>query len=223
MKFNNSVSATTIGIRVVTPPKNQTVLEGSDVILTCGVSDAEEMIYFQWTAHSLNSVDRILGDAIFQVPARPSGEPSNPAKYTVKNKYDLEIKNVTLNDSGWYACRVQNMIHVATLIVFGKYSKQVFNLRIIPFDKLTERPQLILGDQESFVDGETTDVECIARYGKTESYKLNRSERPWLAIVINGRPLNTQDIFDVADNGYTEMRAVSICMHCNGRKLDCVL
>ena len=110
------------GQAVTSMPKHATVSVGASVLLNCTL--ASPATIFKWVGYprDLTPANEQLGKSIFQVrDGTPSG-PQESARYAVEGQYNLRIKSTTLNDGGWYYCRVGNDPYKANVVVVGRCS-----------------------------------------------------------------------------------------------------
>ena len=109
------------GQTIAKAPRDTTARVGDEVQIDCNVNGFIEGNSFEWRVRNQRAMNHQLGDKIYQVPPRASGEPSNASHYAINGTYNLVIKQVTLDDGGWYACRLNNLHRTAHVVVMGEY------------------------------------------------------------------------------------------------------
>nr|KAG5686117.1 hypothetical protein BaRGS_001182 [Batillaria attramentaria] len=89
---------------IIEGPKNQTVVIGANATLTCKIVLSDLHPHLQWLKHY-----QVNGSYV-----KENGQPFvtviQTATVNVSNPEQLFIRNVTMDDAGWYTCVVQNAI-----------------------------------------------------------------------------------------------------------------
>ncbi len=113
----------TRSLSIIHPPTDTVAFAGSDVILTCGINGdvTGSGDYLEWMEYISGPLGVRIWSSNFQ---RENIRHPNGSRYEITGFYNLRIRNVSLDDSGSYGCRLLvangNFIR-ATLAVVGKF------------------------------------------------------------------------------------------------------
>ncbi|ELT97448.1 hypothetical protein CAPTEDRAFT_221438 [Capitella teleta] len=184
------LAASSSAQQITTKPENQVVRVGDLVQFDCGVTGFSSGNSFQWLSRNIRNYDSFLaGESIFEVPARASGEPSDPNRYDIEGTYNLQIKKVTLQDAGWYGCRVRTTTHFATLI-------------------LIEEP--ILKDGFMFANGLTTLVTCESTFASPSDQAMEADQLPKISFYLGEKKMNgVKSMFSSNDDGTQKIKGAA--------------
>ena len=106
------------GLQITRKPSDIAVVIGSDVILPCTVPQLGSH-HLVWQRSRNNQTGELLFDSNMTKILH-----SNPNKFSIHGQYDLEVKDVQVEDAGIYGCGTANQAQFYTglLMVVGKFT-----------------------------------------------------------------------------------------------------
>ncbi|XP_052770657.1 hemicentin-2-like isoform X2 [Mya arenaria] len=155
---------------IVAALENQTAVVGEDVMWTCqiGLTDSQPML--QWLQH-------------YQVNnswTNEKGQPHVKLLQTVDDPQLLELKNVSVNDAGWYTCLAANSVGM-------NYRSAYLTVLTGSDGSAPEWSSILLRDRQVYVNDST---KLLCRY--------KGAPKPFIEWYANGERLGPSKRFKIA-------------------------